>query len=77
MWRIYVYEKWFFSCLDHFYYVGKGCKSFDDAESPPEGVSISRGPHGDETVHGAEEDDGVLVVKSGTDFRTYGLLSPW
>lgn len=42
---------------DHLYYVSKGCQKW-------EGYDIDgSGPLG------AEDDDGVLVIKSGTDFR--------
>lgn len=42
---------------DHFYYVSKGCQRW-------EGYDINASD-----PLGAEDDDGVLVVKSGTDFR--------
>lgn len=41
---------------DHFYYVSKGVNTWSDYDV-------------NERVLGAEEDDGVLVIKSGTDFR--------
>ncbi|KAG9290588.1 hypothetical protein G9A89_020958 [Geosiphon pyriformis] len=45
---------------DHFYYIGKGCQ-------------VVEGWTRDE-IDGSEDDDGVRVVKSGTDFRELSLL---
>ena len=46
---------------DHMYYVSKGCKSWD-------GYDIGQ------PVLGSESDDGVLLVKSGTDFRDLSVM---
>ncbi|KAG8970563.1 hypothetical protein FRC03_006692 [Tulasnella sp. 419] len=46
---------------DHMYYIGQGIKQWD-------GYNFS------ETVLGAEKDDGLLIVKSGTDFRDLSSL---
>jgi hypothetical protein len=45
---------------DHFYYVGKGC---DVAEGWKR-----------EEIDGNEGDDGVRLVKSGTDFRELSVI---
>ncbi|KDQ06600.1 hypothetical protein BOTBODRAFT_39511 [Botryobasidium botryosum FD-172 SS1] len=47
---------------DHMYYVGNGIDSWQDHAIGEE-------------VLGAEEDDGVRVVKSGTDFREFSEMS--
>jgi 2',3'-cyclic-nucleotide 2'-phosphodiesterase (5'-nucleotidase family) len=48
---------------DHLYFVSNGCQKWD-------GYDIN----GTEPL-GAEEDDGVLVIKSGTDFRELSELT--
>ncbi|CAG8649887.1 5151_t:CDS:2 [Funneliformis caledonium] len=45
---------------DHFYYVGKGCEVINGWTR--------------EEVAGSEEDNGVRVVKSGTDFRELSII---
>ncbi|KIJ34629.1 hypothetical protein M422DRAFT_213016 [Sphaerobolus stellatus SS14] len=47
---------------DHLYYASKGCAEWDGFDIGKTGVL------------GAEEDDGVLVIKSGTDFRDLSEL---
>ena len=48
---------------DHLYYVSKGCQKWEDYDI--------KGSH----PLGAENDDGVLVIKSGTDFRELSELT--
>ncbi|KAG8906831.1 hypothetical protein FRB99_006006 [Tulasnella sp. 403] len=46
---------------DHMYYIGRGIESWDNYDF-------------DEEQLGAEDDDGLLIVKSGTDFRDLSSL---
>jgi hypothetical protein len=48
---------------DHLYYVSKGCENWEGYDLPSS-VPL-----------GTEEDDGVLVIKSGTDFRDLSELT--
>ena len=52
---------------DHFFYVSKGCQPFIDFENGPHHTAHNH--EHTEKVYGSEADDGVLVIKSGTDFR--------
>jgi 5'-nucleotidase len=48
---------------DHLYYVSKGCRGW-------EGYDLNA-----TAPLGAEDDDGILVIKSGTDFRDLSELT--
>ena len=45
---------------DHFYYIGKGCEI--------------KGGWTRQNIDGDQEDDGIKLVKSGTDFRELSIV---